>query len=175
LGRQGQVAGLLAMEDMQDPNDPNDNLNYVYMYDANGNVTQVVDWSRDSNDPAGAIVANCEYAPFGNLTARSGPYADDNPFRWSTKYVDAETGLSYFGYRYYSPGRGRSTFGSRAQLLHQPERIHDHAPLGQNVVADHIDHHAPNLDAPAGGRDAQERTAGREPERRRWPWCALAT
>jgi len=30
-----------------------------------------------------------------------------NPFRFSTKYQDDETGLVYYGYRYYDPGTGR--------------------------------------------------------------------
>jgi len=30
-----------------------------------------------------------------------------NPFRFSTKYWDGETELSYYGFRYYSPGMGR--------------------------------------------------------------------
>ena len=38
---------------------------------------------------------------------QSGPYADANPFRWSTKYFDAETGLSDFGGRFYNASLGR--------------------------------------------------------------------
>jgi len=34
-------------------------------------------------------------------------HADDNPFRFSTKVTDDETGLVYYGYRYYSPILGR--------------------------------------------------------------------
>jgi RHS repeat-associated protein len=30
-----------------------------------------------------------------------------NPFRFSTKYLDQETGLLYYGYRYYQPESGR--------------------------------------------------------------------
>jgi RHS repeat-associated protein len=33
--------------------------------------------------------------------------AKANPFRFSTKYQDDETGLLYYGYRYYDPGTGR--------------------------------------------------------------------
>ena len=51
----GGVGGLLAMQDAQGtPWDPNDDLKYVYLYDANGNVGQLADWSHDPNDPAGA-------------------------------------------------------------------------------------------------------------------------
>jgi RHS repeat-associated protein len=33
--------------------------------------------------------------------------ANANPFRFSTKYTDNETGLLYYGYRYYQPQTGR--------------------------------------------------------------------
>ena len=44
---------------------------------------------------------------FGNTTAQSGTLASDFPFRFSTKYYDTETGLYYYGDRYYSPTLGR--------------------------------------------------------------------
>jgi RHS repeat-associated protein len=69
-------------------------------YDGNGNVTDLV-------DDNGTRRAHYEYSPFGSLTAKSGDYADANPFRWSTKYQDDETGLVYYGFRYYWPGAGR--------------------------------------------------------------------
>ena len=36
-----------------------------------------------------------------------GAIARDNPFRFSTKFCDEETGLSYYGYRFYDPTKGR--------------------------------------------------------------------
>ena len=71
-----------------------------YLYDGNGNVGQVV-------EETGAIVAHYEYDPFGKLVDKSGGFADENLFRFSTKYFDAETGLYYYGYRYYELGMGR--------------------------------------------------------------------
>ena len=43
------------------------------------------------------------YDAFGNIIAQSGALADTFPYRFSTKYLDAETGLYYYGYRFYSP------------------------------------------------------------------------
>jgi RHS repeat-associated protein len=71
-----------------------------YVYDANGNVTDLVGTS-------GSALAHYEYDPFGNPLVATGVLADDNPFRFSTKYTDDETGLVYYGYRYYSPEVGR--------------------------------------------------------------------
>ena len=72
----------------------------IPVYDHHGNVVAVV-------DDGGATVAAYEYAPFGALVAKSGPEADAVPFRFSTKYFDPETGLYYYGYRFYSPELGR--------------------------------------------------------------------
>ena len=105
----GGIGGLLAVSDPNDPNDPNDPFgDFVCFYDGNGNVAQVVDLAHDANDPAGAIVAKYEYDPYGqriNYDPQVPEY--DQPWRFSTKQFDAETGLGYWGYRYYSPGLGR--------------------------------------------------------------------
>ena len=69
-------------------------------YDANGNVTDYVSTN-------GTVVAHYEYDAYGNTTVATGPMVDDFAFRFSTKYFDAETGLSYYGYRYYLSGQGR--------------------------------------------------------------------
>jgi len=47
------------------------------------------------------------YAPIGQTVVQTGPVAAGNPFRFSTKCFDRETGLSYYGFRYYSPMLGR--------------------------------------------------------------------
>ena len=54
-----------------------------------------------------SIVASYEYDPFGNTLRATGARAGENPFRFSTKYTDQETGLVYYGYRYYGPEMGR--------------------------------------------------------------------
>ncbi len=41
--------------------------------------------------------------PFGRTVTATGPLADSFPHRFSTKYFDPETGLYYYGYRFYSP------------------------------------------------------------------------
>jgi RHS repeat-associated protein len=74
---------------------------YFYAFDGNGNVTALVN-AADST-----IAARYEYGPFGELLRATGPLASLNPFRFSTKYQDDETGFLYYGYRYYDPGIGR--------------------------------------------------------------------
>ncbi len=89
----GGIGGLLLRN--------TDSGSFLYVYDANGNAGQLVDAAD------GALAAHYEYDPFGNLLTASGPDADNNPFRFSTKYFDTETGLYYYGYRYYAPELGR--------------------------------------------------------------------
>jgi RHS repeat-associated protein len=48
-----------------------------------------------------------EYSPFGEVLRATGPMAALNPCGWSTKVTDRETGLVYYGYRYYDPSTGR--------------------------------------------------------------------
>jgi RHS repeat-associated protein len=72
--------------------------------DGKGNVTTLADGTN------GQLLALYEYDPFGNEirhASTASAHADDNPFRFSTKPVDDETGLIYFGFRYYSPGSKR--------------------------------------------------------------------
>ena len=64
-------------------------------YDANGNVSEYVDTNSNT-------AAHYEYSPFGRLTAATGDKAADFNHRFSTKYQNNETGLYYYGYRYYS-------------------------------------------------------------------------
>jgi len=71
-----------------------------YAYDANGNVTDLVGTN-------GQFLAQYQFDPYGNTISKTGALADVNPFRFSTKYLDSETGLYYFGHRYYIPEIGR--------------------------------------------------------------------
>jgi RHS repeat-associated protein len=74
---------------------------YFPTYDGNGNVvalTRAID---------GALAASYEYDPFGESLRQSGFYAAENPIRFSGKYTDTESGLVYYGYRYYEPRNGR--------------------------------------------------------------------
>ncbi|MCG3126418.1 MAG: hypothetical protein CHACPFDD_01253 [Phycisphaerae bacterium] len=102
----GGVGGLLATHDAPGGQPTRD---FVHFYDANGNVTQLIDLS------SGAAAAKYEYDAFGNELVRTGTFATSNRSRFSTKYTDANTdfagegtdGLSNYGYRYYSPRLGR--------------------------------------------------------------------
>jgi len=104
----GGIGGLLAVYDLNDTpgaEQTGDDLQYVYAYNGNGNVVQVLDWSASS--ATNAIVAKYEYDPYGNVVAQAGDYAERNPFRFSTKYWDADIGMLYYEQRWYLPKLGR--------------------------------------------------------------------
>ena len=69
---------------------------YIPCYDNNGNITRYLNSS-------GNTVAQYIYDAFGNTISKSGTLADFFRHRFSTKYYDAETGLYYYGYRFYHP------------------------------------------------------------------------
>ncbi len=70
-------------------------------YDGNGNVAALV----KATD--GSVTARYDYGPFAEPIRASGPMAKANPIRFSTKYTDYQSGLLYYGYRYYAPLTGR--------------------------------------------------------------------
>ncbi len=77
--------------------------NYLPAYDSNGNIAALLNAS--TGDPA----AIYEYGPFGEIlraTVNDATVAD-NPWQFSTKFTDSETGLVYYGHRYYSATLGR--------------------------------------------------------------------
>jgi len=90
----GGVGGLLLITDHSAL------ANFFPTYDGNGNVSEYL-------NSTGAVVAHYEYDPFGRTTVATGAKAQDFAHRFSTKPLDAETGLYYYGYRYYDPVTGR--------------------------------------------------------------------
>jgi RHS repeat-associated protein len=92
LTQTGGVGALLMIQD--------GGSQYFPAYDGNGNVTGLI-------TAGGWTAAVYEYSPYGELLRCQGGYAKANPFRFSTKYWDEETGLIYYGLRYYSPTMGK--------------------------------------------------------------------
>lgn len=91
----GGVGGLLSTH----ANEHGLSGRFYPAYDGNGNVTDYLDGS-------GNVHASFVYDPFGAVVGSSGVNSSFF-FRFSTKYEDFETGLSYYGYRYYDPQQGR--------------------------------------------------------------------
>lgn len=54
---------------------------------------------------AGNLILNCEYLPYGEFSTKEGVNATN--YYFTGKELDDETGLIYFGARYYDPQLGR--------------------------------------------------------------------
>ena len=123
----GGVGGLLGVKEHSGTHAGT----YSFAYNANGNVTEVLKKNPGSL-LAGSLVAHYEYDPFGNTIRSTGTYANANPFRFSTKYWDAETALYYYGYRYYDPTTGR--WPSR-DPIEEDGGLNLYAMAGNNLVS----------------------------------------
>ena len=88
----GGIGGLLARTDAYS--------NTFYYGDGAGNITALIDSS-------GNVMARFRYDSFGNLLSESGPLADVNSYRFSSKEYHERSGLYYYDYRYYSPNLQR--------------------------------------------------------------------
>jgi len=55
----------------------------------------------------GIVVARYNYDPYGNLLGMSGPLAEANVYRFSSKEWCANAGLYYYGFRFYEPNLQR--------------------------------------------------------------------
>ena len=77
---------------------------YYYITNLQGDVMSIVDGT-------GAVVAEYEYDPYGNILSTTGTLADTlgqiNPLRYRGYVYDQEIGLYYLQSRYYDPGMGR--------------------------------------------------------------------
>jgi RHS repeat-associated protein len=88
----GGIGGLLARSQNVDGTAQH----HYYHAEANGNVTAMVNSSQ-------VVVARYLYDPFGNLLASSGGMADINLYRFSSKEAHENSGLYYYGRRFYEP------------------------------------------------------------------------
>jgi len=94
----GGIGGLLARTANSQLLSANSSLlaSSYYHCDGNGNITALVDTN-------GILVAKYNYDPYGNLLGMSGPLAGDNTYRFSSKEYAGNSGLYYYGFRYYEP------------------------------------------------------------------------
>ncbi len=89
----GGVGGLLA--------ENNANGAYLPGYDGNGNIMFYLNAADQS------LVAEYVYDAFGRTILKTGTKANDFAYGFSTKPLDPETCLYYYGYPYYSADMGR--------------------------------------------------------------------
>jgi len=71
-----------------------------YHADGNGNITYLVNSSQ-------GLAASYRYDPYGNTISSSGTLASANVYRFSSKEIHANSGLYYYGFRFYDPNTQR--------------------------------------------------------------------
>ena len=71
---------------------------FFYHTDGLGSITQITDSARQT-------VASYTYDAFGNITSQTGTLT--NPYTYTGREYDQESGLYYYRARYYDPGIGR--------------------------------------------------------------------
>jgi RHS repeat-associated protein len=96
----GGISGLLARTDNGLFAIGDSSAHAYYHADGNGNVTCLINGSQ-------AIVAHYLYDPYGNILSQSGPLADANLYRFSSKEYHVASGLIYYLYRFYQPNLQR--------------------------------------------------------------------
>ncbi len=97
-GKGAEIGAAVAIELEGQP--------YAPIHDHNGSVVSLLDIST------GQPVETCCYTAFGEeqvLDPSGQPAEPCNPWRYASKRFDDETGLVYFGNRYYDPVIGRWT------------------------------------------------------------------
>ena len=94
----GGIGGLLARSSGYSSG--NWTANNFYFADGNGNVTYMLNSSQ-------GMVASYRYDPFGNTISSSGTLASANVYRFSSKEIHANSGMYYYGYRFYDPNLQR--------------------------------------------------------------------
>ena len=72
-----------------------------YHADGNGNITCLINSSQ-------TMVASYRYDPFGNtISSRAAAWPIANVYRFSSKEIHVNSGMYYYGYRFYDPSLQR--------------------------------------------------------------------
>ena len=96
----GGIGGLLARSHGYASSNGNFYTHNFYHADGNGNVTYLVNSSQ-------SLAASYRYDPYGNTISSSGSLASANVYRFSSKEFHVNSGLYYYGYRWYAPNLQR--------------------------------------------------------------------
>jgi RHS repeat-associated protein len=97
-----------------------------YHADGTGNITYLV------NSVQG-LAAKYKYDPYGRTISSTGPLSAANLYRFSSKEINLNSGMYYYGYRFYHPMLqrwmnrdpiGEAGFRAQFRVLSKPVRMH---------------------------------------------------
>jgi RHS repeat-associated protein len=92
----GGIGGMLSRSTGYSSGTGNWSTHHHYHADGNGNITAMVDSGQ-------SLSASYKYDPYGKLLTSSGTQAGANLYRFSSKEFHVNSGLYYYGYRFYDP------------------------------------------------------------------------
>ena len=96
----GGIGGLLARSEHATYSPYNLTRHDSYHADGNGNITAMVYGGSE-------LSASYQYDPYGRMMATGGTRPTANLYRFSSKMVLTNSGLYYYGYRFYDPNLQR--------------------------------------------------------------------
>ncbi len=96
----GGIGGLLGRSHGYSAGTGNWSTHNFYHADGGGNITYLVNSSQ-------GLGASYRYDPYGNLISYAGGLASGNTYRFSSKEQHANSGLYYYGFRFYDTGLQR--------------------------------------------------------------------
>ena len=108
---------------------------YYYLFDGLGSVTGLT-------DTGGSLVATYSYDAFGNIISETGDSTLNaiNPYRFTSRVYDKESGLYYYRARYYDSRVGRFT---------QKDPLRDALNSGDNLYV-YVGNNPVNMVDPSG-------------------------
>lgn len=128
-------------------------------YDGTGVHFQLTDWlgsKRVQTNAAGGVEETCTNAPFGNaLDCSENISQESTEHHFTGKERDSESGLDYFGARYYSSSMGRwmsPDWSAKIEpvpysKIEDPQSLNLYGYVGNNPLSlIDADGHAPSLD-----------------------------
>jgi RHS repeat-associated protein len=92
----GGIGGMLARSHGYNTGTGAWSTHNFYHADGNGNVTYMVSSSQ-------TLAASYRYNPFGQTITSSGGLSGANTYRFSSKEFRSNSGMYYYGYRWYNP------------------------------------------------------------------------
>ncbi len=109
------VASVLRKNYLWDPLEPiATRVLAMSVFDETGTYAEDLFYTHDALKNTTALFgiqagrrALYEYSPYGSTIKMEGNAAEVNPFRFSSEYFDAETGLVQYNFRYYNPKGGK--------------------------------------------------------------------
>lgn len=149
----GGIGGLVSSFDW---------TNTLYYHDSNlGNVNQITNSS-------GAVIQTYDYDAFGNIIYQSGSLASKHTYK--TKEYTPQTGLVYFGRRYYNPLIGRFITKDPSGMVDGPnlysycwnDPVNKMDLWGMRTIADQVGQVLKGIAQMAGGAALVVSSAGGE-------------